>query len=89
MLFGLGIRYVGETVAKRLASAFHSMQQLQEASLETLTEVDEIGERIARSVVDYFADENNRILVARLQEYGLPQNDGSRRSARPSGVPIN
>ncbi|WP_435371705.1 NAD-dependent DNA ligase LigA [Parabacteroides goldsteinii] len=71
VLFGLGIRYVGETVAKRLASAFHSMQQLQEASLETLTEVDEIGERIARSVVDYFADENNRILVARLQEYGL------------------
>ena len=52
----------------------------REASLETLTEVDEIGERIARSVVDYFADENNRVLVARLQEYGLT-NDGSRRSA--------
>lgn len=71
VLYGLGIRYVGETVAKRLASAFHSIQQLQEASLETLTEVDEIGERIARSVVDYFADEDNRSLVARLQAYGL------------------
>lgn len=71
VLFGLGIRYVGETVAKRLASAFHSMKQLEEASLEMLTEVDEIGERIARSVVDYFADEDNRTLIARLEEYGL------------------
>ena len=71
VLFGLGIRYVGETVAKRLASAFHSMEQLKDASLEALTEVDEIGERIARSVVDYFADEDNRILVARLQVAGL------------------
>lgn len=71
VLFGLGIRYVGETVAKRLASAFHSIEQLQEASLETLTEVDEIGGRIAQSVVDYFADEANRELVNRLNEYGL------------------
>ena len=63
VLFALGIRFVGETVAKRLASAFHTIEQLEEASLETLTEVDEIGGRIAQSVIDYFADERNRILV--------------------------
>lgn len=71
VLFALGIRFVGETVAKRLASAFHTMEQLEDASLETLTEVDEIGGRIAQSVIDYFADERNRILVNRLKEYGL------------------
>lgn len=71
VLFGLGIRYVGETVAKRLASAFHTMEQLEQASLEDLTGVDEIGGRIAQSVVDYFADEANHELVERLKEYGL------------------
>lgn len=71
VLFALGIRFVGETVAKRLASAFHTIEQLEEASLETLTEVDEIGGRIAQSVIDYFADERNRTLVNRLKEYGL------------------
>lgn len=71
VLFGLGIRYVGETVAKRLAYAFHTMDKLAEASLEELTNVDEIGERIAQSVLDYFADESNRELVVRLASYGL------------------
>lgn len=71
VLYALGIRFVGETVAKRLASAFHSMEQLEQATLELLVEVDEIGERIARSVLDYFANEENRILINRLKEYGL------------------
>lgn len=71
VLFGLGIRYVGETVAKRLASGFHSIELLKQATVETLTEVDEIGGRIAQSVVSYFAGEQNRILVDRLNEYGL------------------
>lgn len=71
VLYALGIRFVGETVAKRLASAFHSMEQLEQATLEALVEVDEIGERIARSVLDYLANEENRILLARLREYGL------------------
>ena len=57
VLYGLGIRFVGETVAKRLVSAFHSMEQLEQASFEDLTAVDEIGERIARSIIAYFADE--------------------------------
>lgn len=71
VLYGLGIRYVGETVAKRLASAFLNMEQLSKASLEELTAVDEIGERIAQSVIRYFADEKNQQLVNRLKDYGL------------------
>ena len=71
VLYGLGIRFVGETVAKRLVSAFHSMDQLEQASFEDLIAVDEIGERIARSIIAYFADERNRTLVNRLKEYGL------------------
>ncbi len=71
VLYGLGIRFVGETVAKRLVSAFHSMDQLEQASFEDLIALDEIGERIARSIIAYFADERNRILVNRLKEYGL------------------
>lgn len=71
VLYGLGIRFVGETVAKRLVSAFHSMAELEQASFEDLIAVDEIGERIARSIIAYFADERNRTLVNRLKEYGL------------------
>ena len=54
VLYALGIRYAGETVAKRLAQAFHSMDKLEKASWEELIAVDEIGERIAQSVMDYF-----------------------------------
>lgn len=71
VLYGLGIRYVGETVAKRLTTAFHSIDQLQEASLEALVETDEIGERIARSILAYFANGKNQELVERLKSYGL------------------
>lgn len=71
VLFAFGIRFVGETVAKRLAAAFHSMEALEQASLLDLTAVDEIGERIAESVLSYFADEHNRHLVDRLREQGL------------------
>lgn len=71
VLYGLGIRYVGETVVKRLASVFHSIGQLREASFETLVGVDEIGERIAQSVLDYFKDERNVRIVERLESYGL------------------
>ena len=71
VLFGLGIRYVGETVAKRLANAFSSMKYLEEATPEDLLEVNEIGVRIAQSVKDYFADSRNRELVSRLESYGL------------------
>lgn len=71
VLFALGIRYVGETVAKKLAYAYHSMDQLKQATLEQLMEVDEIGDRIAQSVITYFASEKNQELVKRLQAYGV------------------
>ncbi len=71
VLYGLGIRFVGETVAKRLAFAFQNIEQLSQATLEELTEVDEIGERIAKSVINYFADEKNRNMIERLTSYGV------------------
>ncbi|WP_165154918.1 NAD-dependent DNA ligase LigA [Parabacteroides sp. ZJ-118] len=71
VLYALGIRFVGETVAKRLAAAFHSIEALAQASPADLVAVDEIGERIAQSVSRYFSDEKNRTLVSRLKEQGL------------------
>lgn len=71
VLFALGIRYVGATVAKRLARAFKNIENLMNASFEELTAVDEIGERIAAMVTSYFANVSNRELVGRLKEYGL------------------
>ncbi len=71
VLFALGIRYVGETVAKKLALVLHSIDRLREASVEELTQIGDIGERIAQSVVAYFGDEDNLRLVERLREYGV------------------
>lgn len=71
VLFGLGIRYVGETVAKTLAKHYKSVGALSEASIEELEAIDEIGIKIAESVHVYFRDENNIRLVSRLVSYGL------------------
>ena len=71
VLFGLGIRYVGETVAKKLAKHYKSIEALSKATLEDLETVDEIGVRIAESVVDFFSTEANVQMVARLILYGL------------------
>ena len=71
VLFALGIRYVGETVAKKLARHYKSIAAISEASEEELTHVDEIGDRIAQSVKAFFSIEDNRILVQRLKSYGL------------------
>jgi len=71
VLYGLGIRYVGETVAKKLVKAFKSIDVLAFASLENLVAVDEIGERIAQSVVDFFNDDANKFRIDRLRSYGL------------------
>ena len=92
VLYALGIRYAGETVAKRLAQAFHSMDKLEKASWEELIAVDEIGERIAQSVMDYFANEQNRELVERLTNYGLQMEISeealANRSERLKGLTI-
>lgn len=71
VLFALGIRFVGETVAKKIARSFKSIDEVEQASLETLISVDEIGEKIAQSIVSYFANPLNRSLVERLKEAGL------------------
>ena len=71
VLFALGIRGVGESVAAKLAYAHPSIDVLAQATVEALVETDEIGEKIARSVVDFFADERNRTMVERLKAHGL------------------
>ena len=71
VLFAIGIRFVGETVAKTLARAFGSMGALAAASLDELTHVDEIGEKIAESIIRFFANDVNRALVERLRAEGL------------------
>lgn len=71
VLFALGIRFVGETVAKNLAREFKTIDALAQADRETLIGVSEIGERIADSVLDFFAQESNRRLVSRLKKQGL------------------
>ncbi len=71
VLFGLGIRFVGETVAKKLAKRFGSIDSLKKASLEELIQTEDIGERIAKSLVAYFSDPKNQDLLSQLQIFGL------------------
>ncbi|WP_370390868.1 NAD-dependent DNA ligase LigA [uncultured Winogradskyella sp.] len=71
VLFALGIRYVGETVAKKLAKHFKSVEALMEASVEDLVNVDEIGERIAESVVDFFSSEAHTAIINQLKSHGV------------------
>ncbi|MGX8690802.1 MAG: NAD-dependent DNA ligase LigA [Bacteroidaceae bacterium] len=71
VLFAIGIRFVGETVAKILARAFKSMEALEVATMEQLTAVNEIGTKIAQSIVTFFNDERSRDLINRLKEFGL------------------
>ncbi|WP_155283585.1 NAD-dependent DNA ligase LigA [Capnocytophaga felis] len=71
VLFALGIRYVGETVAKKLARHYKNIENLQKATLEELTKVDEIGNRIAESVISFFNNTQNQLLIERLKHHGL------------------
>lgn len=71
VLFALGIRYIGETIAKKLAKHYSSIENLSEATFEDLIQIDEIGDRIATSVVEFFANDTNRVIVDRLKSYGL------------------
>lgn len=71
VMFALGIRFVGETVAKKIARSFVDIDELIRADLETLENIDEIGEKIAQSIVNYFSKSSNRELVWRLKEVGL------------------
>lgn len=71
VLFALGIRFVGETVAKKLAKHYKNIDALRQATLMDLILVDEIGERIAQSVIDFFENEENKIIIERLKNHGI------------------
>lgn len=71
VLFALGIKYVGETTAKLIAKAMGSIDNIINASVEELTEIEEVGEKIALSIKDFFADERNIHIVNRLKNAGL------------------
>ncbi|HJX71977.1 MAG TPA: NAD-dependent DNA ligase LigA [Bacteroidales bacterium] len=71
VLYALGIRYVGETVAKKLAAHFKNIDNLMNASFEELTTVEEIGDRIAESIIDYFKNEKHKQMISRLKAAGV------------------
>jgi DNA ligase (NAD+) len=71
LLFALGIRYVGETVAKKLANHYENIKSLRSADFESLVNVDEIGDKIAESILEYFSFQENNELIDRLVEFGL------------------
>ena len=81
VLFALGIRYVGETVAKKLASALENIDNIMSATAEQLSCIDEIGEVIAKSVEDYFKVPANRELVERLRSFGLQMEISKEKAA--------
>lgn len=71
VLFALGIRFVGETTAKYLAAHFRTLDRVMEATREELVEAEEVGEKIADAILEYFADERNRELIGRLRRAGI------------------
>lgn len=71
VLYALGIRYVGETVAKKLAKHYKSIENIKNASLEQLISVDEIGVKIAQSVIEFFENQENVLIIERLKSYGV------------------
>ncbi|MBV6644001.1 MAG: NAD-dependent DNA ligase LigA [Cyclobacteriaceae bacterium] len=85
LLFGLGIRYVGKTVAERLVDHFGSMNAIMDASYDELVDADEIGERIAQSIIKFFDEEKNRQLVTRLSTAGLSLERLSSAETAPEG----
>lgn len=88
VLFGLGIRHVGSTVARTLAQEFNTIDALMNATVEVLTAVNEIGPRIADSVVRFFADEGNRALVERLVRAGLTMDGPAKVVVESTDSPI-
>jgi len=71
VLYALGIRYVGETVAKTIAAKYKSIDELKSASFDDLIAIDEIGERIAQSIIEYFKDERNLKIIEKLKNAGV------------------
>jgi DNA ligase (NAD+) len=71
VLFALGIRFVGETVAKKLAKHYKNIESLRNASLMDLILVDEIGDRIAQSVIEFFENQDNIVIIEKLKSHGI------------------
>jgi DNA ligase (NAD+) len=92
VLFALGIRYVGETLAKKIASHFKSIDTLQNATMEELTEAEEIGERIAQSIISYFVDSRNILIIEELKNAGVQlhtfENSEEKLSNKLTGLTI-
>ncbi|MDX9770779.1 MAG: NAD-dependent DNA ligase LigA [Tenuifilaceae bacterium] len=86
VLFGLGIRYVGETTARKLSAHFGLLENLKQATFEQLIEVDEVGERIAQSIVSFFSDIKNIELVKRLEDAGLTLESETNNSSAANGI---
>jgi DNA ligase (NAD+) len=76
VLYALGIRYVGETVAKNIANATGSLEKLRSMSREELTSISEIGEKIADSIIDYFRNPDHLAMISRLQSHGIQLASG-------------
>lgn len=76
VLFGIGIKHVGETVAKKLSKNFESIDALRNASVEELTQVEDIGEKIAESIVDFFKNPENILMIERLKSFGVQLEKG-------------
>ena len=84
VLYALGIRYVGETVAKKLAKHYKSIEKISMASQNDLVNVDEIGVKIAESVVAFFASEENQRIISRLKEFGVQMEISAEKLANQS-----
>ena len=81
VLFGLGIRFVGETSAKKLARHFGSIDEIIQASHEELIEVDEVGDKIANSIIEFFSDLENIAVIDRLRAHGIQLNGEKKEKA--------
>ena len=76
VLFGIGIKHVGETVAKKLVKNFATIDAIKEATVEELTQVEDIGEKIAFSIVEFFKNQENTLMIERLRNYGVQLEKG-------------
>lgn len=86
VLFALGIRHVGASVAKDLAAHFHSIDELMKATPEELQQIPEIGETISQSIIEYFKDERNQKLIKELKSFGLKfESERKKKSGKLSG----
>ncbi len=86
VLYGIGIKHVGETVAKKLAKNFTSMDDLRKATAEELVQVEDIGEKIAESIIAFFQNPENIIMIDRLKSYGVQLEKGERTNEVLSNV---